>query len=216
MEDAVSLTPWAVGRKQLDRSKTAQRRRVRFFETSRDSSKACSVHVLDHCSWLLDMLAGSNRHDRPPRWFWGLRRTILPFVNVGVNVMFFYFLSPVFILMAYAYFHLSLQGVWESAANLPIYFPDGLRVDQKLHPWPLLRISELIFPWLRKNASRFSILRVRVTKLLFLVRCSDEYGRLLASLHSRPRSVGFVGACSPFTSRYCNRYVLYVAPYAYS
>ncbi len=91
----------------------------------------------------------------------------LPVVAVGVDITYFYVLAPLLILLMYSYFHLSLQKVWESLVNLPTYFPDGLRIDKKIYPWPLARISELVFPTLWRAASCYSKCRVGITVLLF-------------------------------------------------
>jgi hypothetical protein len=91
----------------------------------------------------------------------------LPFVDFKINVTYFYILAPLLLLLAYVYFHFGLQQIWEAIANLPIYFPDGIRLDKKLYPWPLLRVSELVFPALWAKASYSSRLRLALTAVLF-------------------------------------------------
>ena len=93
----------------------------------------------------------------------------LPLFDIGINITYFYFLSPLLILAIYVYFHLGLQRLWECVVNLPMFFPDGLRIDKKIYPWPLARISELVFPTLWNKASRFTRGRVLLTVGLFWV-----------------------------------------------
>lgn len=91
----------------------------------------------------------------------------IPLIDQTVNIKLFYFLTPFLILLMYYYFHLGLNKFMEAVVNLPSYFPDGLRIDKKLYPWPLGRVSELLFPNLRKHASPFSKARVISTVILF-------------------------------------------------
>lgn len=93
----------------------------------------------------------------------------LPFIGVGVDVGYFYFLSPLLILLTYVYFHINLQILWACAVNLPVYFPDGLRIDKKVHPWALIRFSELLGDEYLYRSSSASKLRVVLTLFLFWV-----------------------------------------------
>jgi hypothetical protein len=91
----------------------------------------------------------------------------LPFIRAEIDVVYFYFLSPFLILSMYVYFHLSLQVLWACAVNLPLYFPDGLRVDKKIYPWTLIRLSELLESGLWRRSSSTSKLRIILTGFLF-------------------------------------------------
>lgn len=91
----------------------------------------------------------------------------LPFVDYQIKISYFYALAPALLLLGYLYFHLGLQQIWDAVTNLPIFFPDGLRIDKKLYPWPLLRISELVFPQLWRDAGTPSRARPALTALLF-------------------------------------------------
>lgn len=66
--------------------------------------------------------------------------TKLPLLGVDISVASFYFAAPLLLLAIYIYFHLNLQHLWESLANLPAIFPDGQQLDQKVYPW--------LFNWL--------------------------------------------------------------------
>ena len=61
----------------------------------------------------------------------------LPIVNIPVNTVQFFTLSPLVLLGAYVYFHLDLQRLWDTLAHMPAVFPDGRTLDETAYPWLL-------------------------------------------------------------------------------
>jgi uncharacterized protein YjbI with pentapeptide repeats len=75
--------------------------------------------------------------------------TPLPIINVPLPIDGFYMVAPVLLLMAYFYFHLSLQRLWEQLADLPAFFPDGNAADKRVYPWFLSGLM-----WSKADRSR--------------------------------------------------------------
>ncbi len=91
----------------------------------------------------------------------------LPFIGEMVDIHYFYFLTPLLILVMHFYFQLIVQRILTGVINLPIFFPDGLRIDQKINSWPLLNVSEMVHRNLWEAASCYSKVRVYLTGFLF-------------------------------------------------
>lgn len=84
----------------------------------------------------------------------------LPIIDVKIGLDHFFFLSPFILLTIYVYLHIGLQQLIGSAVNLPLFFPDGLRIDKKLYPSPIIRITKLIFPHHRNNEEDGAFLKL--------------------------------------------------------
>ena len=60
---------------------------------------------------------------------------MLPIINMPINTISFFLLSPVVLFVAYIYLHLDLQRLWDTLASLPAVFPDGRTLDEQAYPW---------------------------------------------------------------------------------
>ncbi len=60
----------------------------------------------------------------------------------------FYLFAPFLLVGLYTYFHLYLQRLWESLADLPAIFPDGTPLDKKADPWLLIGLVRAHLPLL--------------------------------------------------------------------
>lgn len=85
-------------------------------------------------------------------------QTILPFIP-------FYLFGPVLILCVYLAFHLYMQRLWDSIAQLPAIFPDGNKLDACL-PWFARWSARRHFQWLRKTQSPLAFLEAAFALLL--------------------------------------------------
>jgi uncharacterized protein YjbI with pentapeptide repeats len=77
-------------------------------------------------------------------------QNVLPFIP-------FYLFGPVVILCLYLAFHLYLQRLWDSVAQLPAIFPDGRKLDGSL-PWFARWSARGHFQWLRKTRPALAFL----------------------------------------------------------
>jgi uncharacterized protein YjbI with pentapeptide repeats len=110
----------------------------------------------------------------------------LPFVQVDIGLWGFYHVVPVLLALAFGYFHLQMQRVWDEMAQLPAIFPDGKAIDQKVHPWLVTGIARVHIPFVRDDPVRFFPLQwlvalvmawglVPLTQGYFVVRFIDRY-----------------------------------------
>jgi uncharacterized protein YjbI with pentapeptide repeats len=76
-------------------------------------------------------------------------RLSLPFVEVEVSLFSFLIAVPILLTLAFGYFHLQLQRLWEGIARLPAVFPDGSTVDRRIQPWLVTGIVYAYFPFVR-------------------------------------------------------------------
>jgi uncharacterized protein YjbI with pentapeptide repeats len=58
----------------------------------------------------------------------------LPILGTPIPIAEFYLVAPFVLLTLYGYLHLSLQRLWSTLGELPAFFQDGERLDQKSHP----------------------------------------------------------------------------------
>lgn len=58
----------------------------------------------------------------------------LPLINLKIPIKWFFFLTPVLIVLTFVTMHLHLFRAWEAMVKLPSVFADGLSIDQKVHP----------------------------------------------------------------------------------
>lgn len=91
----------------------------------------------------------------------------LPLRRVGdaIPMVGFYLFWPVLLFGFYLYFHLYLQRLWNSLAELPAIFPDGRALD-KTGPWPLMGLARGHVKWLRENRSALSFLETWIARVL--------------------------------------------------
>ena len=92
--------------------------------------------------------------------------SLLPIIRVPVPIEGFFLAAPIFLLAAYAYFHLYLHGLWSRLAELPAVFPDGRPLDQRAYPWLLTSLVRLHFERLRADRPLFSKAKVRLSIVL--------------------------------------------------
>jgi uncharacterized protein YjbI with pentapeptide repeats len=59
----------------------------------------------------------------------------LPILDIQFNLGGFFIIAPVLLLLSLVYLHLYLRHVWEGAARLPAYFPDGTSLSARSSPW---------------------------------------------------------------------------------
>jgi hypothetical protein len=75
----------------------------------------------------------------------------LPFISVEIGVLGFYVVTPILLALAFGYFHLQMQRVWEEMSRLPAIFPDGKAIDQKIHPWLVTGLARAHVPFIRDD-----------------------------------------------------------------
>lgn len=92
----------------------------------------------------------------------------LPLLLIGIPAKWFLTLTPLVLFLTFAYFHFYLQKLWESAAKLPAFFPDGRSLDELIYPWLMNETVRYYFPNLtsRNEELAFSHLRRFVPWLL--------------------------------------------------
>ncbi|HEY6391747.1 MAG TPA: pentapeptide repeat-containing protein, partial [Bryobacteraceae bacterium] len=92
--------------------------------------------------------------------------TPLPIINVPLPIDDFYLVAPVLLLIAFLYFHLSLQRLWEQLADLPAFFPDGNAADKRVYPWLLSGLMRSKTDRLRRDPRAMGKLQTAVSVLL--------------------------------------------------
>ena len=76
----------------------------------------------------------------------------LPVIDAVVPVAWFLVLVPALLLAIFLYFHIYLQRLLESLAELPAVFPDGRPLDKQAHPWLLNGLVRSHYAVLRDEA----------------------------------------------------------------
>jgi hypothetical protein len=56
----------------------------------------------------------------------------LPIIRTEIPIAGFFWVAPLILLSFYLYFHIYLQRLWETLADLPAVFPDGSRLDKRV------------------------------------------------------------------------------------
>lgn len=79
----------------------------------------------------------------------------LPIIDVPVSLEYFYYVVPPLLTGGFFYFQLQMQRLWELISGLPAVFPDGMSVDEKVHPWLITGIAREHTPYLRENLPDF-------------------------------------------------------------
>jgi uncharacterized protein YjbI with pentapeptide repeats len=90
----------------------------------------------------------------------------LPIISIAIQISWFYWAAPVFLLGFYVYFHIYLQRLWEELALQPAVFPDGKRLDEKTPPWILNGLVYLHFKRLRDDCPHLLGLKNFISILL--------------------------------------------------
>ena len=116
----------------------------------------------------------------------------LPIVQTPIPIVGFYYFGPFLLLVAFLYFQLNLQRMWEALAKLPAIFPDGRRLDERVYPWLLiqkvrahfkrLRDSYTVVPWLENVlGSALAYGAVPLTLLAFWFRSLVKHSPALTA-----------------------------------
>ena len=90
----------------------------------------------------------------------------LPLIGASIPIVGFYLAAPFVLCCLYLYFHLYLQRLWESLADLPAVFPNGRSLDKKAYPWLLLGLVRAHFTLLRGHRSALSRVQEGLALLL--------------------------------------------------
>jgi len=90
----------------------------------------------------------------------------LPIIRTEIPIAGFFWVAPLILLSLYLYFHIYLQRLWETLADLPAVFPEGSRLDKRAYPWLLNGLVTSHFKRLRDSRPRFSRLQTGLSILL--------------------------------------------------
>jgi uncharacterized protein YjbI with pentapeptide repeats len=90
----------------------------------------------------------------------------LPIIRTEIPIAGFFWVAPLILLSLYLYFHIYLQRLWETLADLPAVFPDGSRLDKRAYPWLLNGLVTSHFNRLRISRPQFSRLQTGLSILL--------------------------------------------------
>lgn len=75
--------------------------------------------------------------------------TNLPFLNVNIPIVWFYYTAWIYLLGIYVYYHIIMLRLWEIIGGLPALFQDGRSLDQRMHPWLVTGIIYVYFDRLK-------------------------------------------------------------------
>jgi uncharacterized protein YjbI with pentapeptide repeats len=90
----------------------------------------------------------------------------LPIIRTEIPIAGFFWVAPLILLAMYLYFHIYLQRLWETLADLPAVFPDGTRLDKRAYPWLLNGLVSSHFKLLQDSRPRFARLQTGLSVLL--------------------------------------------------
>ncbi len=90
----------------------------------------------------------------------------LPLFGADVPFVAFFFIAPSALFVTFIVLGLALQSLWEVAADLPAYFPDGTPLDKRAQPSLLGALIRLHVPLLASYTWPFSRIQGRLTDLL--------------------------------------------------
>jgi uncharacterized protein YjbI with pentapeptide repeats len=90
----------------------------------------------------------------------------LPIIRTEIPIAGFFWVAPLILLGFFLYFHIYLQRLWETLADLPAVFPDGTRLDNRAYPWLLNGLVTRQFKRLRNRRPQFSRLQTVLSVLL--------------------------------------------------
>ncbi|MBF0540974.1 MAG: pentapeptide repeat-containing protein [Nitrospirae bacterium] len=77
--------------------------------------------------------------------------TNLPFLNVNIPIVWFYYTAWIYLLGIYVYYHIIMLRLWEIIGGLPALFQDGRSLDQRMHPWLVTGIIYVYFDRLKSK-----------------------------------------------------------------
>ena len=128
----------------------------------------------------------------------------LPIIRTEIPIAGFFWVAPLILLGLYFYFHIYLQRLWETLADLPAVFPDGSRLEKRAYPWLLNGLVTSQFKRLRISRQQFSRLQtglsillgwwtVPVTLLALWLRYLPRHDWLGTTLHAT-LSIAAIGA----------------------
>lgn len=96
--------------------------------------------------------------------------TELPIIGAQIPMLLFYVVAPSLLTGIFLYFQVYLQRLWESAATLPAFFPDGRSVDRKISPWLLTGLLREHYRLLQtRKPAFFAIQKVMVVFSTWMV-----------------------------------------------
>lgn len=90
----------------------------------------------------------------------------LPIIGTAIPIVGFYVVAPLLLIALYFYFHLNMQRLWESLADLPAIFPDGRPLDKMADPWLLNGLVRAHFYRLREKRPPLSRMQQGLSVLL--------------------------------------------------
>lgn len=93
-------------------------------------------------------------------------RSALPIIQTEVPITSFYWIVPVALLAASMYIHLHLLKFWQALAALPAFFPNGMRLDERVYPWLLSGIAGRRLATRRLSIPRFAALETALAELV--------------------------------------------------
>lgn len=106
----------------------------------------------------------------------------LPIIQTAVPLVHIFVVAPFVLVSLYLYFHLYLQRLWDSLADLPAVFPDGRPLDKIAYPWLLNILVRTNFfhlrqklPLLSKVEAWFSIILVWWVVPVTIIACWLRY-----------------------------------------
>jgi len=93
-------------------------------------------------------------------------RSSLPIIQTEVPISSFYWIVPVALLAASMYIHLHLLKFWQALAALPAFFPNGMRLDERVYPWLLSGIAGRRLATQRRATPRFAALETALAEFI--------------------------------------------------
>ncbi len=94
------------------------------------------------------------------------RLVSLPIVDTNIPIELFNSIAPIILLVAYVWFNLYLQPLWDALTRLPSIFPDGSLLYEKVRTWLPIAIIHLYMPMMKKNPQTLSKLEVVISYIL--------------------------------------------------
>jgi Pentapeptide repeats (8 copies) len=77
----------------------------------------------------------------------------LPIIKTPVPTLGLFWVGPLLLVLSFTYFHLYLQRLWETLAELPAILPDGAALDERVDPWLVTSLIRRRIPRLRETES---------------------------------------------------------------
>jgi uncharacterized protein YjbI with pentapeptide repeats len=93
-------------------------------------------------------------------------RSALPIIQTEVPISSFYWIVPVALLAASMYIHLHLLRFWQALAALPAFFPNGMRLEDRVYPWLLSGVAGRRLATGRRSRRRFAALETALAEFI--------------------------------------------------